>query len=326
MAATDPKWRQFEKAIQTIFERNPKAKVHRDAEVTGASGRTRKLELLVEYPFEVAFGEGFAATIPITIAVDCKDHARRIDINLVDQFFGQMDDIGAHLGIMVATRGFDAGAEARAKVRNIFLIHATWDLMRLAEGLSLPDLYDCRVCREALGKDADTSYGVVAWNPPRAIEGSPTSVGVVLGACNKCGTDHVFCPDCGAVTGFCESDLDECIECAGECGRVYVLTEVHPRYLTRQFITFGHVERAVIETAWKRKGRIAPAEAEKIIRASKWRYDEMQEYGPVWMMGEEGWISHEEDEKGETVIELTEEGRQFAEKYLAHARMSDYEW
>ena len=165
MASTDPRWRQFEKAIQTIFERNPKVRVRRDAVVTGRSGQKRKLELLVEYPFEIVFGEMFAAEVPILIAaVDCKDYTKAVNINHVGQFADQMDDIGAPVEIMVAPRGFTKGAEGRAKQKNIFLVHATWDLMLLAKGLKRPEFNICSACVDSDG----VHTGVVNWeNPPK---------------------------------------------------------------------------------------------------------------------------------------------------------------
>jgi hypothetical protein len=98
----------------------------------GRSKQKRKLELLIEYPFEISFGESFVVRVPIRIAVDCKCHKRSITIDDVGKLADQMDDIGAPVGIMVAPRGFTKGANGRAKLKNVFLINATWDLMVLA--------------------------------------------------------------------------------------------------------------------------------------------------------------------------------------------------
>jgi hypothetical protein len=112
----DPRWRWFEKKIQWIFSRIEGAEVFKDHVIRGRrSGRSRKLELFVKYPIEVKFGRGFAATVPIHIAVDCKHYSKKIEIKKVEEFHGQPDDIGAHFGILVSTNGFDAGAVARAK-------------------------------------------------------------------------------------------------------------------------------------------------------------------------------------------------------------------
>jgi hypothetical protein len=108
---TDPRWRKFEKAIQLIFRKNPRATVMPDAEIVGRSGRKRKLEILVEYRFVVPFAEGFEASIPIRIAVDCKDYKDKVGIKKVEEFHGQMDDVGAPVGIMVSPKGFDDGAK-----------------------------------------------------------------------------------------------------------------------------------------------------------------------------------------------------------------------
>jgi len=328
MYPKEAEWRQFEKSIQTIFSRNKAARLFRDAEITGQSGRTRKVELLVHYPFEIEFHAGFKAVIPIKIAVDCKNHAKKIEINLVDQFIGQMDDIGAHVGIMVATSGFGEGAEARAKTKNIFLVNATWDLMLLARGLRVPE-YECRACLEALGPNANTSYGQVCWDQPtpfleavfKVVPELKETPRTLRGECGKCGTKHVFCPDCGHVTGFLEADEVECIKCSGDCGRIYVVSTNHPLAIAG-VISLNDLERQIIKRAARNRGRIRCSEVHELVKSSKWQHY-FSEHGVAWFLQEAGWLGASDGDDG--TLMLTEDASSFVRDYLKQARHSYYD-
>lgn len=316
----DPKWRQFEKAIQDIFARHPDATVERDAIVTGRSGRERRIELLVKYPFQVSFAEGFSVRVPIRIAVDCKDHKRTVGIDLVGQFADQMDDINAPVGIMVSTSGFDDGARARAKEKNIFLIHATWDLLLLAKGFGGPELEICHVCADALA-DSDTGPGIVYWDRKQGVDV------VIWGSCNKCDTVLAFCPDCGAVTGFVEGDYGVGIECTGGCRRVYVVDEVPSmaaKGYVRTRVSRSHLERAIIEAAFSNGCLLDLREAQRLVQGTKWELMDIDGWGLLNFMIEEGWIELEENEAGKDVLRLSDQAREFAQEYLQDVQESDY--
>jgi hypothetical protein len=64
---------------------------------------------------------GAIGPISILIAVDCKDHRRRVKITYIDACSGLFQDVGANKGVIVARNGFDAGATARAKSLGIDL-------------------------------------------------------------------------------------------------------------------------------------------------------------------------------------------------------------
>lgn len=289
----EPAWRHFERVIQGIFERNPKAKVQRDAVVVGRSGRERKLELFVEYPFEIPFADGFTARVPIKIAVDCKNYGKAVGIKKVEEFAGQMDDVGAAVGIMVAPNGFDSGAKARAPQLNIYLIDAPWDILALASGIGKPPhFHECTACSEARA-DRDGLGGIVYWGFP------PSRHSPVWGNCDWCNVPHAICPDCGGITGFCEPDFDEWIECAGGCDRVYrVRYDSHDGGDQKE--TFSGVQRKLLL-----EGSVSAAlsreRVNEILSATKWRYADGGGYDPVTELQdaglilkvEEGFLLHE---------------------------------
>lgn len=307
----DPRWRQFEQAIQDIFERNPRAKVARDAVVKGSSGRERKLELLVEYPFEIPFAEGFVAHVPIRIAVDCKHHERKVGIKKVEEFAGQMDDVGAPVGIMVAANGFDDGAKARAEQLNIYLINAPWDLLALAKGIGAPPrFYECSACSEArAGKDC--FGGMVGW-VFAASQHDPA-----WGNCDWCNAPHAMCPDCGEITGFMEADYGDWIECAGGCGRVYKVT-YDVRDACHHAETISGVQRMILleasATATLRTERV-----QAILAMTKWHYAKSGDYDPILEMQDKGWVL-----KVDEGLLLDERASELVEEELANARDAYY--
>ena len=57
---------------------------------------------------------------PILMA-DAKRYGRRIDVKDVECFIGMVDDVGADIGLLVAPKGFTAGAEQRARAASMEL-------------------------------------------------------------------------------------------------------------------------------------------------------------------------------------------------------------
>jgi hypothetical protein len=50
------------------------------------------------------------------IALDCKDHARPVDVTGVEALLGLVkDDVGAHKGALICPRGFSAAAKEMAR-------------------------------------------------------------------------------------------------------------------------------------------------------------------------------------------------------------------
>jgi len=308
----DPKWRKFEKAIQAIFSRNPRATITPDAEVVGRSGRKRKLELLVDYPFELPFAEGFQATVPIKIAVDCKDHKEKVGRKKVEEFHGQMDDIGVPVGIMVSSVGFDQGAKARAPQLNIYLVNVPWDLMALAKGLaSPPEFYQCAACADA--RPEGSFRGLVHWGYPESVHD------VAWGDCDWCNAPHAICPDCGDITGFCETDLGIWIECSGGCERLYRVTP-DPREGDQTYETLSGLQRAILIKVY-RKGLLKMDEVAAIVAQSKWQYADDGAHNIASQLHHHGWLAMEEDG-----LRATEETAEFMQKQLPNARHSYASW
>ena len=57
---------------------------------------------------------------PILMA-DAKHYRKRIDVKAVECFIGMVDDVGADVGLLVAPRGFTAGAKQRARAAGMVL-------------------------------------------------------------------------------------------------------------------------------------------------------------------------------------------------------------
>ena len=78
----------------------------------GKSGVARQIDVWVT---------GSVAGCEIQVAIECKFHNDKVDINLIDSFIGMLQDIGAHKGVFITTTGFTSGAEGRAKAADISL-------------------------------------------------------------------------------------------------------------------------------------------------------------------------------------------------------------
>ena len=48
------------------------------------------------------------------IVIDCKDYNRPVDVKGVEEFWGLIDDVGAHKGALVCPKGFSQAAKERA--------------------------------------------------------------------------------------------------------------------------------------------------------------------------------------------------------------------
>lgn len=315
MQKREPEWRRFERLIQRVFEGTPGAKVKSDAVVKGRSGRSRKLELWVRYPFEIKFAEDFKVRLDLKIAVDCKDHAKPVGIKKLEEFLGQMTDVCAHAGIMVSTMGFDKGARSRAKGEPVFLVDAPKDVLLLARGFNTPEFFLCQCCAEATA-ESDGRSGVVDWH-----YGSPSGHTPTRGACDHCNAPHVMCPDCAEVVGFLEGEFGNWIECPGGCGRIYHVTYSHDGG-DEDLETVGPMERKILEAASANDGKLSRVTISKLVRGTKWQYATAAT-DPIRALEARGWI--EATETGEPIL-LTEEGSEFAREQLPEVEGSMYDW
>lgn len=104
----------LEKLVTRIQSRlAPNSKVEHNVDLPTLDGkRTRQIDVLVtdqigQYEFK--------------IVIDCKDHAKNLDVREVGTFHDLVQDVGAHRGVLVCPKGFTSGALDRAKQLKIDL-------------------------------------------------------------------------------------------------------------------------------------------------------------------------------------------------------------
>jgi hypothetical protein len=113
MPQEKPAWEQLELIVADIQRQlAPDAEVRHNHWVAGKSGRRRKLDITVSQK---------VSAYPIFIVFDCKRHKKPVKMKDVEAFAGQLEDVKANLGVMISSSGFDAGAKAIAKQKNIIL-------------------------------------------------------------------------------------------------------------------------------------------------------------------------------------------------------------
>ncbi|MFO0836546.1 MAG: restriction endonuclease [Phycisphaerales bacterium] len=308
-------WRVFERVVQEAFSGMPGAKVHRDFIVRSTDGkRNRKLEILIEYPVLLPLTQDFQPTVVMKIAVDCKDHKRPASLADLAALAEQMNDIGAPIGIMVATAGFGGSVRERAKQLHIYPVEAFSEVMALMKGRPVPDFWLCKCCKEATaGKDR--MPGAVDWHDQMM-----TRYEAITGSCTWCNSVHALCPDCGSVTGFHEADEGEWIECNGGCDRLYFV-HFDGRENTRDLITVSPMERRIVRTCEDEGGSIDGDTATKMLKYTMWEYA-TDAVHPVAALTKRGWV----EEVGEGGLRLTDEGRTFVEDDLPNARNAYGDW
>jgi hypothetical protein len=100
--------RELELLVQKIQQQlAPNAEVLHDVHLPGRfSKRTRQIDVLVRQKI---------GQYEMLIVLDCKDHARPIDVTGVEGFNELVGDVGAHKGALICPKGFTAAAKERAK-------------------------------------------------------------------------------------------------------------------------------------------------------------------------------------------------------------------
>lgn len=107
-------WRDLEQLVANI-QRSlaPAAKVEHNVKVRGRSSEVdRQIDVLVTQNI---------GQYTITIAIDCKDYKKPIDVKGVEEFSGMVADIGANKGVLVCPAGFTDTAKTVAKKLQIEL-------------------------------------------------------------------------------------------------------------------------------------------------------------------------------------------------------------
>lgn len=113
MSKKKPEWEELELMVAEIQKQlAPDAVIQHNHRVMGKSGRRRKLDVTISQQI---------SSFSILIVFDCKHHAKPVTLKDVAAFSVQLEDVGATLGVMVSSSGFDAGAKAIAKDKRIIL-------------------------------------------------------------------------------------------------------------------------------------------------------------------------------------------------------------
>lgn len=77
--------------------------------------------------FDVSFVLKIAGGANLLVVVECKHYGHKVRVDDVEEFHSKLDDIGAQKGILVSTKGFQAGAVKTATGRRIALAVLTKD-------------------------------------------------------------------------------------------------------------------------------------------------------------------------------------------------------
>jgi len=193
-------WRIYEKIVADTYGEYPDCEVIRDHKVVGKSGVARQIDVWVT---------GSLAGCEIRVAIECKFHKDKVDINLIDSFIGMLQDIGAHKGVFITTTGFTSGAEGRAKAADISLkIMSLEDAMETDWAEYLGD-----GCQTLMG-----CWGSINWE---YSEGGPQ-----MGSCDSCGQFHIKCGECGHTDEYsvsCNASIGNAhVRCTG-CNACFVV-------------------------------------------------------------------------------------------------------
>lgn len=111
---TEPDWKQLEHLVAEIQKQlSPDAVVSHNVKLPGIQSETeRQVDVLVEQNI---------GQYTMRIVIDCKDYAKPVDVKGVEEFYGLVQDVGAHKGALVCPKGFSKAAKNRAKKLEIEL-------------------------------------------------------------------------------------------------------------------------------------------------------------------------------------------------------------
>jgi len=100
-------WKDYENEICDFFQREyPTATITHNATIRGRYSFTdRQVDILVE---------DYVAGNRFVIIIDGKFFSKKIDVKCVESFIGMVNDIGAHKGLMITSRGYSKAATQRA--------------------------------------------------------------------------------------------------------------------------------------------------------------------------------------------------------------------
>jgi hypothetical protein len=154
-------WRDFEHFVRDLYASDPDVKAEHNVTEIGRSGARRQIDV------KITQGEGERELVTL---VECKRWKEKVSRDRVDVLFASIDDLEASQGVLFTTKGYEAGAEAYAKSKDIelFIVRdltdREWGLPGRAVWLYL-HLYAARI--ENLQPDAELM--AVVPNPPKTL-------------------------------------------------------------------------------------------------------------------------------------------------------------
>lgn len=170
-------WQDFERAVAVLCQAlAPDAKVTHDAKTLDVDiGSRRQRDVWIE----ALIGGHF----PVKILVSCKRYARKVTVQQVDAFLGELGSSGANMGVIYSASGFTKDALAKAKARGI---SACVLLTNQPPPIPAVLLFDAYFLDERIQLVATGLTGAVDWkallNADTTIEGETLPVHRALAA------------------------------------------------------------------------------------------------------------------------------------------------
>lgn len=149
---SDADWKKLEQLVASIqAQLAPGAKVTHNAKLPGIDSETaRQIDVLIE---------ANVGQYTFRIVIDCKDYKSPVDVKGIEEFYGEVQDVRAHKGVLVCPSGFTASARKRAKKLDIDLYRPvdTGDHKWKAK-VSMPAICDVRTCAMAFRISCSAPY------------------------------------------------------------------------------------------------------------------------------------------------------------------------
>ncbi|SOZ17290.1 restriction endonuclease [Cupriavidus taiwanensis] len=160
----DPDWRKLEQLVASIqAQLAPGASVRHNVELAGVHSETnRQIDVLIE---------ANVGQYKFRIVLDCKDYKTPVDVKGIEEFYGLVQDVQAHKGVLVCPSGFSASAKKRAKKLDVDLYRPvdTGDHKWKAE-VALPAICDVRTCAMSFRISMSQPYAFTLSEHPALLD------------------------------------------------------------------------------------------------------------------------------------------------------------
>ena len=144
--------RDLEQLVARIqMQLAPNSEVLHDVKLDGRqSKRKRQIDVLVRQNI---------GQYEIQVVIECKDYTRPINVKAVEEFYGLLDDVGAHKGVLVCPAGFSSTAKTRAEGLQIDLYSPVdTDPHKWQAKVAIPALCDFRSAAMSFGMRTSTPF------------------------------------------------------------------------------------------------------------------------------------------------------------------------